>query len=121
LGSTSTDARIKWRVSGADNSSNVYYTQNLLASGSGVTASINGPVTTGHILGTHVTTPMIGTYDIGNPFGTEKTQFSGMHAKDSEFELKLAAYDAAASFTGFTIIPASGTITGSVTIYGYSK
>ena len=122
FGSTSADSRIKWRISGADNSSNAYYTQNLLASTSSVSTNLNGPVTTGHILGTHVTTnPMVSTYDIGTPFATTKTQIIGMHAKDSEFELKNGVYDAGASFTGFTIIPASGTITGSVSVYGYNK
>jgi hypothetical protein len=122
LGSANSTARLKWRVAGADNSSNVYYSQGILASTTSVTASADGPVTTGHILGQHVTVrSMLSTYDVGNPFAALNTQFLGMRAKDGEFELKLAAYDAATSFTGFTIIPASGTITGTVSVYGYSK
>ena len=64
---------------------------------------------------------MLSTYDVGTPFASVNTQFLGMRAKDGEFELKLAAYDGATSFTGFTIIPASGTITGTVSVYGYNK
>ena len=122
LGSVGTTARLKWRVGGADNSSNVYYSQGLLASVTSVTAAADGPVTTGHILGQHVTSrSMISTYEVGSPFSSLNTQFLGMRAKDGEMEIKLAAYDAATSFTGFTIIPASGTITGSVSVYGYNK
>jgi hypothetical protein len=122
FGSVGTTARLKWRVAGADNSSNLYYSQGLLSSTSSVTGAADGPVTTGHILGQHVTVrSMLSTYDVGNPFASLNTQFLGLRAKDGEFELKLAAYDGATSFTGFTIIPASGTITGSVSVYAYAK
>ena len=120
-GTINTTARLKFRVAGADNSTNNYYTQTATLSGTSVTASLDGATTTGILIGNHVGAPMLSSYDLGNVFATQKTQITGMRAVDSNCELKNGVFDATTSFTGFTIIPASGNITGSVSVYGYNK
>jgi hypothetical protein len=120
-GTINTTARLKFRVAGADNSTNNYYTQTATLSAASVTASLDGATTTGILIGNHVGAPMLSSYDLGNVFATQKTQIIGMRAVDSNCELKNGVFDATTSFTGFTIIPTSGTMTGNVSVYGYNK
>jgi hypothetical protein len=57
-----------------------------------------------------------------NPFVTGKTSFYGFtnRATDSLVMMVGGSHSASTSFDSFTLIPVSGTITGSVSVYGYN-
>jgi hypothetical protein len=108
------------RVAGADNTSTAYATQFMNATGSSVAAGNSGVTNLG------------GLVDIANvnanqeitffqPFATELTYAtaSGNWQTSAPIvQLRHSGFNATTSFTGFTIIPASGTITGSLIVYG---
>jgi len=59
------------------------------------------------------------------PFLAALTQFNGLitngFQSPMENGFQMGAHNVATSYTGFTLIPASGTMTGNVSVYGYSK
>ena len=61
------------------------------------------------------------------PFSAVRTQFTGTYAgvggdvTGDQAGLTGGGFDATTSFTGFTAFPTSGTITGTVSVYGYRK
>jgi hypothetical protein len=62
---------------------------------------------------------------IYGPFLAALTQFNGLITNGFESPMEngfqMGAHNVATSYTGFTLIPASGTMTGNVSVYGYSK
>ena len=62
---------------------------------------------------------------IYGPFLTALTQFNGLitngfqNAMENGFQC--GTHNVATSYTGFTLIPESGTMTGNVSVYGYKK
>jgi hypothetical protein len=62
---------------------------------------------------------------IYGPFLAALTQFNGLitngFQNPMENGFNMGAHNVATSYTGFTLIPASGTMTGNVSVYGYSK
>jgi hypothetical protein len=120
-GSVGTTSRIKFRVGGVDNSTN-YYTQSWTVSGGSGTGALDGPSTTGYLIGNHIPVNHLGSFEIGLPFlSTQPTTYFGYRAYSADMQIRSGVHDVSASFDGFTVIPASGTLTGTIQVYGYKK
>jgi len=118
---------LRLRVAGVDASGSDYVwgfiatntagTSFTLASGaSATTANIARPSTTDNTF----------SINMANPFLAKKTIWSGTGSWNDGSTVAPAiaqggAHTLTTSYTGFSLIAASGTITGSVSIYGYNK
>ena len=68
------------------------------------------------------TTQAVLSTDIYQPFLTKWTTFGGQYMDTGLTGATGGSHQVAASFTGFTIIPNAGTISGgTITVYGYRK
>lgn len=124
--STNIDILMRLRVSGTDASGSDYSYANAgyRATGTGFNPVSTG--TTSFDVGrggaAYVCHAQI---DVINPFKTVKTVILGQYgAKDSvsTFVSNFGGnHDLATSYTGFTLFPNTGTMTGSVSVYGYNK
>jgi hypothetical protein len=118
----------RFRVSGADNSTSNYnkvgwYVGSDASSGNG-----NSLSQTQFPMGTFDTTaPTYHLHDIlvSLPFNTDYTQFQDISGYKNQGGTHFSEYNsnwfnATTSFTGFSIFPASSTITGTVRVYGFN-
>lgn len=113
----------RMRVSGADNTTSNYSTQVLNATGSSVSGSRNTGVSTGEIVDIkNVNANQEITFF--NPFATELTYVyseGNWEAGAPIVQIRASGFNATTSFTGFSILPTSGTITGSLIVYGLAN
>ena len=127
-GSTSTQAiNFRLRKSGSDNSSNIYYRQELNANSTTV-AGARQQLTSWTIAAARDQGPMNSFFDVTSPNqATIKTgvigNFSYSSTSEVQYQSFAGTHDLATSadYDGFTIFPASGTMTGTVSVYGYNK
>ena len=116
---------LRLRVGGTDNSTASSYQRSLLR-------VINGSVSSSQLSDnytlfgqTNTTVGCIITADFFNPFATAPTKFVGnFHAGGSGTEAWYLAnigcyHTQSTSYDGFSLLPASGTITGTIKVYGY--
>jgi hypothetical protein len=115
------------RVSGSDNStSNYYYSGYFVESSSTSITLTKGDPTTSFRIG--VTTSDFDVIEITlvGPQTTDKTSYVahcgyGLGTNEGGQSTEGGFFSGTTSFTGFTLIPASGTITGPVSVYGFNK
>ena len=123
-GSTTDGASIKLRASGTDTSTNYSRQYQYADNTSALDGRVTGQSSWGAIDYTSTTRSLV-SYDIFNPFLTRATGMVGINMSKYPTAQTLAinAYgqDSSTSFDGFSIIAGSGTITGSVSVYGYNK
>ena len=126
VGSTiSVNCNMRLRVGGADNSSAQYRWERIFADSGTVTGQRTTGLTSWEGVWTVESTFRTATQMlISNPFlgfVTTATNLTGTNmAGDINVMIKSFCNDAATSYTGFTLLVSSGTITGSVSVYGYS-
>jgi hypothetical protein len=119
---------MRLRVSGSDNSSSNY----RWASGykdtntAGAIAGQNGSglTTSWRVLAISSSGRNASSIDIYNPFTSEETIYAGNYVQISSntfVQFVGGNMSVTTSYTGFTLIPLAGTITGSVSVYGYNK
>jgi hypothetical protein len=117
--------QFRFRVSGADNSSGVHFTERLLADNATVSASLINSSATLFTLDNDGTGGRgDGIIDITtSPFGSNIKQLGSTFYKGGSPWVRINAHlhNATTSFTGFTIYPSTSTISGSISIYGYTK
>jgi hypothetical protein len=121
-GSTTDGAAIRLRASGTDSTSS-YSRQYVYADN---TSPLYGRVTSqsswGAIDFTSTTRSSV-SYDIFNPFLTRATSMSGIantkYPTAQTIPINAYGHDAGNSYDGLSLIPGSGTITGSIRVYGY--
>lgn len=119
--------RLKLRVSGSDASSDYYSAYNgIRIDGSAFTFNENNVST-----GTLITTGDSGNDnlygfigDITEPFLVKATKFYGISASSTSTGLiaslsGIGVHYVATSYTGFSLVASTGTITGSIKVYGY--
>lgn len=121
------NANIRLRVSAVDDSGTNYRRQYIDAG----STSISGQRDTGltewrYALGLTETTSIgFALLRISNPFDTVRTTAwvdTGYTVTGNmSIDRQVLSHDLATSYTGFSIIPAAGTITGSVTVYGLKE
>ena len=110
------------RAAGTDNSGTNYTTQRLVADNTTVAASRSASQTSG-VLGQLVVGD-ISFFDITmyQPHDATKTGLllqNGSFVGGAYMSNGVGQMSAASSFDGFTIFPASGTLTGTILVYGY--
>jgi len=122
--SASTFLRYRFNTSGTDNTNNNYV-------GTLVSAQWTGTVFTNDNLGTS-TVGTLGylatsaqssmTVDIFNPFGAFNSGVSSLGFRGDSFGTWASGwFSTTTSFTGFTLLPSSGTITGQIQIFGVNQ
>ena len=117
---------MRMRVAGSDVSSANYNRQDLSASSTtvaGARSTSQTAFTNVQYLNTGVPTP--NQMNLYNPFNTSVTSIAsvlGPVAGGSiEVFVKTYGLNTSTSYTGFTIYPQSGTITGGISVYGYKE
>ncbi len=126
--SSTGDFQFRYRVSSADNTTSNY---NMLRQRSNAAAvNTNQDTSLSYLLlaAFHSTTGVKNcAMDIMSPFLTENSQITFVGSTADNVNNQIGVYltsggfNTTTSFTGFTIFPASGTMTGSVSVFGYSK
>jgi hypothetical protein len=63
------------------------------------------------------------TFDVFQPFTSNYSSGLGFQQDNGNAAQNMGGwyFNASTSFTGFTLIASTGTITGSVSVYGYNK
>ena len=118
--STNANINIRWRVSGADNTTSNYNTQRLTADNTSVTATRTSGGDT--IQTTGITAQEFAwEWKIQNPFNTDFTFLEGVHSNGGHTQYVGSGFAATTSFTGITIYPSTGTISGTIRVYGYKN
>lgn len=120
-GSVNTIHSFRLRLSGTDNSAASYSNNELFKNvGSASAGFASGTAVTSGRLGSHDTTPpAITVFDISGPALAEHTAYVSNNGYVSQLEVISGVHAVGTAFDGITILPSSGTITGSIRIYGY--
>lgn len=124
VGSATLGMSLRFRVSGADNTTSNYNSQALSAASTSVAGSRSTAQTSMGFTDTSVD-PNFAQITVLNPFATAKTMVGGYGIFNGgsgiEVQNKMGTFTATTSFTGFSIFPASGTITGTIRVYGLAN
>jgi hypothetical protein len=115
--------QLRMRVSGSDDSTSNYHNLGLR-----ITTTVDRVASyaqTSYRIGETGTKKGAFQTLIYGPFLAALTQFNGLitngFQSPMENGFQMGAHNVATSYTGFTLIPASGTMTGSISVYGYKK
>jgi len=118
----------RYRVSGADNTTSnyAYHTQNLSNASTAYAASVASTATALALTSSDGTASVkAASMNIFRPFATDYTSIMGFHNFSTTSGtqpylggLLQSGFTATTSFTGFTVFPGSGTITGTIRVYG---
>jgi hypothetical protein len=122
-----TEIQARLRVSGSNNTSSNYNSlQTYTAINNAGAGHDKFPATTYWIFANVTANGQIDSwYDIWNPYATTLTQYSFTHAKrydtgDHYNMVGGGVFNATTSFDGLSIIASAGTITGTLSVYGYN-
>ena len=123
---TNTDVDFRLRVAGADNSSSNYYRSSIFQSSSTITSQrLSAQTQWNGIAEVATGVQSAAQINIFNPFATQYTSALQQNTAvvNGNITQSIRSYgtDVTTSYTGFTIIPVSGTITGSLSVYGYNN
>ena len=122
--------RLRYRVSGADNTtSNYVHHIQFLSTGSASYSASVGTASSAFITSSDgITSSKSVNLNVFKPFATDYTSMIGLHNLSSASGnnpylggVVQGAFVATTSFTGFSVFPGSGTITGTISVYGYKK
>lgn len=119
--SSATVIRQRLRVSGTDNSGSNYlrggYYVGVYANS--VFSSTNNATESFFTLGsTNATVGFGGVLNFIAPFQTQYTKITS-HSGGADLGVGMCVFNGTTSFDGFSFIPDSGTITGTIRVYGY--
>jgi hypothetical protein len=119
--------QLRLRVSGADDTTSNYFWSGIYNVSNATTPTGEGgsaqtSFTYGYIESAGTASC---TFQIANPFETKVTTYSNLMGRTTGSQSLIysngGAFNTTTSFTGFTLYPASGTITGKVRVYGYNN
>jgi hypothetical protein len=119
--------QLRLRVGGADNTTSNYFWSGIYNVSNNTTPSGEGGAAQSSFTYAYVESAATAqmTINICNPFETKATTYTNTSARTNGSQSIIyyngGAFNATTSFTGFTLFPASGTITGKVRVYGYSN
>jgi len=124
--STAIALKFNFRSAGTDNTSNVNYyasAKNLSSSASLTSYDRGNPATYMYIGETTTGNGGIfsGTYEVFNPQASKNKMIMGLTQNDVHSYWHSGTYVGTTSFDGFSINLSSGTITGTVRVYGYKN
>jgi hypothetical protein len=125
---------LRMRVGGADNSSSNYRWSGSYIFDNSATPTVNGQASNGlgtsfYSGGSSSTAGFTGAIvlDLSNPFATKHTSYTSLAYSYDQFgtrggiDSQGGVMSVTTSYTGFTIVPNTGNITGTVSVYGYNK
>jgi hypothetical protein len=119
------DLSMRLRVGGTDNTTSNYNMQRLDANATGVAGERTANQTSFNRVASQGTLDFNNySQDVFKPFLATPTHFNlvGMASRSSSYiRFGVGGFNATTSFDGFTIFPASGNITGSISVFGYQK
>lgn len=119
------DLNFRYRVSGADNTTSNYYYQGIDIAGTSSTPFRLGAQTNGRLAAAQTNVENSFSADMFAPNLTRKKRtnsYAGRETNSSPGIVFLSTtFDATTSFTGFSLYNNNGTITGTVSVYGYAK
>lgn len=124
LTSNQVDANIRnrMRVSGSDASGSNYSRQSLQSSSTTVSGARSSNATDFIVSVAGTGSPTLMVYDMARPFLAASTLFLGKGSgRDIETWDFSGLHTLATSYDGFSIYPSSGTITGTLRVYGYDN
>jgi hypothetical protein len=110
---------MRFRVAGSDNSTANYNDQRISGSSTSV-ASVRNVSQTKSKISEYDTTQGFASLDISNPFLSTASGLQGVSNRGNGQTLFIytAAFALTTSFTGFSLLPDTGNISGTVRIYG---
>ena len=126
-GSSTNSLNFRLRVASSDNSTSNYYYGGLNIDSSAAAVSLTkGDPTTSWRVGATGTDFNISDMTISAPFTADKTAYTsnagyGFGTNEGGTYQISGYFSGTTSFTGFTLIPAAGTITGNVRVYGFNQ
>ena len=119
------DINFRYRVSGADNTTSNYALQGLDVESTTVTAFQQSSQDKSRLAAAGANIENAFSLDMFAPFASKKKRnnsYSGRASVSSPgFSLFASTFNATTSFTGFSIFNNSGTMTGTISVYGYEK
>ena len=122
--STGVSVYMRLRASGSDNSSNIYYQQQLF-NGSTSVSAVRQTGTQWTIGSADTATSNFSNVDLFNPQTTVKTRASVLWNQGNitvpETLLQTMTHDLGSAFDSATIYPSSGTFSGTVFVYAYKN
>jgi hypothetical protein len=121
--SAGVDLFLKLRSGGADNSSNDYFTQVSYLQ-TGTLTNLAGTTTTGFFIGASANVIITSVINLSNPnlaTSTKSGVFSTMGGTNQRYTFGGFYKQNATAFTGLSILPSGGNVTGSISIYGLAK
>ena len=116
-----TAANIRMRVGGSDATGASYSRERLLGSGATASSSTDASATSLTAGVIFDTLSGINQIQISNPAITTNTSFLITGGRTGSASITGGVHALATAYDGFSLIPASGTITGSVRVYGYNN
>jgi hypothetical protein len=123
VASVASNIAIRYRTGGTDNSTSNYTNTGVYA-GAGV--AVASEATSGNAsiaIGVTARARRCRVFDICLPFAADRTFLSGINteADDGASNIYIAAslFQGTTSFDGFSLLPNTGTITGTIRVYGY--
>jgi hypothetical protein len=125
VGTTGQQANIRFRVGGADASGANYNHGRVSMVASAIAGQTSVSQTVGGIGNFANAERSFITADIFNPFLAVNTQWAGSSNQRQQSDFAVFNYSGShnvdTSYTGFTLSAASGTLTGTISVYGYRK
>jgi hypothetical protein len=113
--------RIRFRASGADNTTSNYYFTSQQIAGASWSDLGNANADTTAVIGYNDTNESDFSIDIFTPQAAFRTAYVSTGHSGRQGVVAAGVFDTAAQFDGFTLIPGAGTMTGTVSVYGYNK
>jgi hypothetical protein len=117
--SADTTLRMNLRVGGVDNTTASSYGLQRVNADSTTLAAARSTTTYWDSMNVYSTQDNIFNLTISNPFATEFTLINASNTKYNVYQAFGGFHNQNTSYDGFTFTPASGTITGTVRVYGY--
>lgn len=119
LFSTDESLRARLRLAGTDATGGTYTYQRVIGSTTTV-STVGGSTETSFYLGDSSTTVSAWSLDIFNPARAAATQHATLNFRtDRTCQTIVGSHTTATAYDGITFFPASGTMTGTIRIYGY--
>jgi len=115
--STGSSIALRYRVGGADDSTSNYIFQIITGQTSTASASRSASQTSSNICGSAGVSRAEILVDNPN-LAVNTFSLSTSFAGDGDLRIIGGHFNATTVFTGFTLIPSAGTITGTITVYG---
>jgi hypothetical protein len=112
---------MRLRAAGSDDSGSNYDRQSLISFSSSVQGSTVANGTSWQLFFNDATDGATATLTIFKPNVAERTKFNSIGGSSTENSLQAGDHDLSSAYDGFTLLLSTGTVSGTVTVYGYQK